>query len=95
MRLNEARFASLYRISQHRVDDEQAFLDFALAQAIELTGSRIGYLYFYDEGTARVHAELLVPRGDEGVRDPREEDLLRTRQDRHLGGGGAPGAARS
>jgi PAS domain S-box-containing protein len=48
LRLNEARFASLYRISQHRVDDEQAFLDYALAQAIELTGSRIGYLYLYD-----------------------------------------------
>ena len=48
-RLNERRLASLYRISQHRVEDEQEFLDFALAQAIELTGSRIGYLYFYDE----------------------------------------------
>ena len=52
LRRNETRLASLYRISQHRVDDEQAFLDFALAQAIELTGSRIGYLYFYDAGRA-------------------------------------------
>jgi PAS domain S-box-containing protein len=47
--LNEARFASLYRISQFRVVDEQQFLDYALHEAIELTGSRFGYLYLYDE----------------------------------------------
>ena len=48
-RRNETRMASLYRISQNSVDDEQVFLDLALNEAIRLTDSTIGYLYFYDE----------------------------------------------
>ena len=42
LRLTEARFASLYRISQQRVDNEQDFLDYALHEALALTGSRTG-----------------------------------------------------
>ena len=48
-RRNEARMTSLYRISQKSVENEQAFLDSALHEAIALTASAIGYLYFYDE----------------------------------------------
>ena len=38
-------------ILQYEARDLQDFLDHALNQAIELTGSRIGYIYFYDEDT--------------------------------------------
>ncbi len=38
-------------ILQHEARDLQDFLDHALNQAIALTGSRIGYIYFYDEDT--------------------------------------------
>lgn len=48
-RRNEALMTSLYRISQQSAGDEQAFLDFALHEAISFTGSSIGYLYYYDE----------------------------------------------
>ncbi|MCU0800143.1 MAG: PAS domain S-box protein, partial [Candidatus Thermoplasmatota archaeon] len=46
--LNERRLESLYRISIYEKDDIQDFLDIALDEAIQLTGSKIGYLYFYD-----------------------------------------------
>ncbi|HEY5999128.1 MAG TPA: GAF domain-containing protein [bacterium] len=49
-RMEEARLASLYRISQQPVESEQAFLDHALHEALALTGSRYGYIYRYDEG---------------------------------------------
>lgn len=39
----------LTTILQHSAASLQEFLDFALQQAIELTESRLGYLYFYDE----------------------------------------------
>jgi len=47
--LNEARLKRLVEILQHPAETIQEFLDFALAQAIELTGSRIGYIYHYNE----------------------------------------------
>ncbi len=46
---NEARLRGLVDILQHRSESTQAFLDHALNEAIELTESRIGYIYFYDE----------------------------------------------
>jgi PAS domain S-box-containing protein len=49
VRRNEARMASLYRISQQTVEVEKVFLDSALQEAIAITGSAIGYLYLYDE----------------------------------------------
>ncbi len=47
--LNNSRLESLLRISQFKTDSIQELLDFALQEAIELTGSKIGYIYFYDE----------------------------------------------
>ena len=44
---DEARFRSLATILQHPAPSVQAFLDFALDEAIKLTGSKIGYIYFY------------------------------------------------
>jgi len=49
IKLNESRLHILVDILQYNSDSLQAFLDFALEQAIKLTDSRIGYLYFYDE----------------------------------------------
>ena len=51
VRLNEARLAGLLRISQYQAASIQDLLDYALDEAIALTGSKIGYIYFYDEAT--------------------------------------------
>ncbi len=48
-KLNQARMKMLVDILQHPADTIQEFLDYALEQAIALTGSRIGYIYHYDE----------------------------------------------
>jgi len=45
---NEARLESLLRINQHPAADVQEVLDFTLNEAITLTGSTIGYIYFYN-----------------------------------------------
>jgi PAS domain S-box-containing protein len=49
LRMNEARLESLLKISQHKTESIQELLDFALSEAITLTGSKIGYIYFYDD----------------------------------------------
>ncbi len=51
IKLNEARLASLMRISQYSAASIQDLLDYALNEAIALTGSKIGYIHFYDETT--------------------------------------------
>lgn len=43
------RLESLLKISQYQTDSIQELLDFALNEAIKLTNSKIGYIYFYDE----------------------------------------------
>ena len=48
-RRNEARMRSLVSILQYPADSVQDFLDYALNEAIQLTGSKIGYLYRYFE----------------------------------------------
>jgi PAS domain S-box-containing protein len=49
LKLNEKRLESLLRIAQISTTSIQELLDFALQEAIELTSSKIGYIYFYDE----------------------------------------------
>lgn len=49
LRRNEARLRNLVDILQYPAATTQAFLDFALDKAIELTESKIGYIYFYNE----------------------------------------------
>ncbi len=46
---NEARLQSLVSILQYQGGSEQEFLDYALDEALKLTESTIGYLYFYSE----------------------------------------------
>ncbi len=49
LRESESRMSSLYNISQYPFGDEAGFLDHALDEVIKLTGSAIGYIYFYSE----------------------------------------------
>ncbi len=49
VRRNETRLKSLVRILQKPFETIQDLLDFALEEAIALTGSRIGYIYHYSE----------------------------------------------
>jgi len=51
VRLREAHLQSLVNILQYATDSVQEFLDYALNEAIHLTGSKIGYIYFYNEET--------------------------------------------
>jgi len=46
---NESRLRRLLNILQHPSRSIQDFLDYALDQAIQLTESKIGYIYHYDE----------------------------------------------
>ena len=45
----QARLHGLVNILQHPVDSVQEFLDYALNEAINLTDSKIGYIYFYSD----------------------------------------------
>lgn len=47
--LNEARLECLLRINNFNAANIQELLDFSLQEAISLTGSKIGYIFFYDE----------------------------------------------
>jgi PAS domain S-box-containing protein len=49
IRKNEQRLESLLRITQYQATSTQDFLDYALDEAIRLTDSRLGYIYFYDD----------------------------------------------
>jgi PAS domain S-box-containing protein len=49
IKLDEARLESLLSINQHSTENIQDLLDFTLNESIKLTGSKIGYIYFYDE----------------------------------------------
>ena len=53
LRRNEARFRSLANVLQYPVGTLQEFLDYALAEALELTGSRLGYIYYFHEEQER------------------------------------------
>jgi PAS domain S-box-containing protein len=45
------RLESLFRISQLNPKSTQQLLDYALHEAVNLTASKIGYIYFYNENT--------------------------------------------
>jgi len=50
-KINEQRMSLLFAISQYPFTTEQDFLDHALQLVLTLTGSTIGYIYFYNEYT--------------------------------------------
>jgi len=47
--LQNSRLESLLKITQYQTNSIQELLDFALNEAIILTASQIGYIYFYNE----------------------------------------------
>ncbi|MEN6326310.1 MAG: PAS domain S-box protein, partial [Syntrophomonas sp.] len=49
--LNENRLNRVLKILQHGSYSVSEFLDYALDEAITLTGSKIGYILYYDENT--------------------------------------------
>ncbi len=51
LKQNEARLESLLRISQYKTDNVKDLLNYSLSEAIQLTGSRIGYIYYYNENS--------------------------------------------
>ena len=51
MQRNLLRNKSLVNILRHDAESIQEYLDYALEQALILTESKIGYIYFYDENT--------------------------------------------
>ncbi len=53
IRRSEERLKSLLSIHQHGPENLQEFLDFALDEAVRITTSKIGYIYFYDEKTEK------------------------------------------
>ncbi len=50
-KLEEARLRSVLKISQHSSTSMRELLDIALDEAIALSGSKLGYLYYYNEDT--------------------------------------------
>ncbi|MGB9876109.1 MAG: LytS/YhcK type 5TM receptor domain-containing protein, partial [bacterium] len=54
LRLNEARLRSLVEILQSETRDLKNFLAFALEKAIELTGSKVGFISLYDKDEKRL-----------------------------------------
>jgi PAS domain S-box-containing protein len=51
IQLNNERLEGLLRISQYQTENLQDLLDYALSEAIRLTHSEIGYIYYYNEDT--------------------------------------------
>lgn len=49
--LNNNRLESLLRISHVKTDSIQELLDIALNEAVQLTNSKIGYIYYYNDTT--------------------------------------------
>ncbi len=50
-KLDESRTAGILKISQYPAASLRELLDFALDEAIAFSGSKFGYLYFYEEDT--------------------------------------------
>lgn len=48
-KLNNERLESLLRVAHYQTGTVQELLDYVLDEAIKLTNSKIGYIYYYDE----------------------------------------------
>ena len=67
---NIARLESLAAILQHPYQDIQKFLDFALQEAIDLTESQFGYIFFYDEEKKELEVHAGIKHLREGKHLP-------------------------
>ena len=66
VRQNEARLRKLVEILQHPADSASALLDFALEQAVELTGSQVGYIFRYTETSGELQQAALTNAVEQG-----------------------------
>jgi signal transduction histidine kinase len=48
---NRDELQCIVNVLQYEADNSQDLLDYSLSEAIRMTGSRYGYIYFYDEAT--------------------------------------------
>jgi PAS domain S-box-containing protein len=75
---NELRLESLLKISQYKAGTNQEFIDYALKQALLLTESKIGYMFFYDDSakefTLDTWSRSIMQKCT--VRDPQTKYLL-------------------
>gem|GEM_PF-4120606 len=80
LRLNEARLRSLVEILQYETRDLKNFLAFALEKAIELTGSKVGYIGLYDKDEKRLEVNLFSKAALEecGIPNPQSAFDLET-----------------
>ena len=53
IKLNESRLQSLHEMSHYRAKNVQELLKFTLEHAVKLTGSKVGYMYHYDDSNQR------------------------------------------
>lgn len=61
---DDERIESLKRISEYNYKSLQDFLDYTLDEAILLTKSKIGYIYFYDDEKNAIYTQFLVKRSN-------------------------------
>jgi len=81
MRIDEARLESLFKIAGYKAETVKEFLDYGLDEAIRLTLSKIGYIFFYDESKKQFTLNAWSREAMEecAVRDPEKVyDLSRT-----------------
>jgi two-component system, sensor histidine kinase and response regulator len=79
------RLQRLADILQHPSETIQEFLDYALEQALQLTESKLGYIYHYHEDRPGVCPQHLVSGGHAGMRRGQSSNLLRAGSDRNMG----------
>ncbi len=82
------------RISQFKTRDPREILDFALAEAVKLTGRRLGYIYRYHAQRAELEFASWFPAEMAAPGAPRAARQLSPGDDRPMGGAGPPKAPR-
>jgi len=63
-RRNEERLQSLLNVFQHEAKDVRELLDFVLAEALGMTASSYGYIFFYDEETEQFSLNACSPEAN-------------------------------
>ena len=82
---DELRLESLLRISQHKAASTKELLDFALEEAIRLTGSKIGYLFQYDDEQELLTLTSWSKEAMRQCQTRRQADRLRAEEHRPVG----------
>ena len=65
-RVDELRYRTLVEMGQMSDRDIESILDYALCKMLEITGSEVGYIYYYDEDT-RIFRNVAWSKGVMGA----------------------------